>query len=362
MTGAAREWLDTVRRNMHAEGPQVLRIVIAVAVSWQLCVWLGSVQPPIYAVLVPLVAMRDAPGSAFNVSLARLVGVVGGLLLGMVVLSWLKPSAIAVSVVMLLALAIGIAVRIGGVLNLQIAISALMLFANADPSSYALARLWETAVGAAVTIVLAPLLFPTNPARAFSRALDDVATSSGENLVLAADLLAMAPETTGGDGSAREELARRLQAQVSRVDDQARKLPAQLAAARRAVRLHPRWRRRHTQELADLVRPTEVAPEIAELIRVHVADATELGSRVDAQDWRAAAAPLVRPVALPLAEAVTAELSGEPNPAAVEQATSAIRADMAADPTRLGAVIRRPLRRLVALLAGLDEPNRSPAR
>jgi len=131
-------------RTSVSEGPQLVRIVIGVAVSWQLCVWLGAVHPPIYAALVPLVAMRDAPESAFNVSFARLVGVVGGLVLGMVVLSWLKPSAASVAVVMALALAAGIMLRVGGVLNLQVAISALMVFANADPSSYALDRLWET--------------------------------------------------------------------------------------------------------------------------------------------------------------------------------------------------------------------------
>jgi hypothetical protein len=197
------------------------------------------------------------------------------------------------------------------------------------------------------------LLLPTNPARAFSRALHDVATTSGENLILASDLLALEPDATTDDGSPHDELTRRLEAQSSRVDDQARTLPARLAAARRAVRIHPRWRRRHAQELDDLVRPTDAAPDIAELVRAHVADVAELGIRVDAQDWRATTAPLTRAIVLPLAEAVTGGLTGEPNREALDKASAALQAHMTADSTRLGAVIRRPLRRILTLLTRL---------
>ena len=101
-----RERVRTVRRNLRVEGPQIARILVAAAVSWELCVWLGATQPPVFAVVVPLVAMRDAPDSALNVSMARLVGVVAGLSIGIAVLSWLRPSA--VSVVLVLALALGV--------------------------------------------------------------------------------------------------------------------------------------------------------------------------------------------------------------------------------------------------------------
>jgi hypothetical protein len=77
-----RERVRTVRRNLRVEGPQIARILVAAAVSWELCVWLGATQPPVFAVVVPLLAMRDAPDSALNVSVARLVGVVAGLSIG----------------------------------------------------------------------------------------------------------------------------------------------------------------------------------------------------------------------------------------------------------------------------------------
>jgi hypothetical protein len=335
---------STVRAALPREGPSVVRIVVAAAVSWQVCVWLGATQPPVYAVVVPLVAVRDAPGSALNVSLARLVGVVAGLAVGIGVLAWLRPSALTVALVLAVALAIGMVLRIGDTLNVQVAVSALLVFANADPASYAVARLWETAVGAVVTVVLSPLLLPTNPARSFVAALRDVADGAAEDLLLAADL--------PGDPAdpARDDLAARLRHRTHRRDDAARRLPDQLASARRAVRLHPLWRRRHTAGLAALEGPAAAAPEITALVRAHVADVVELGRRTDTREWWAASAARNREIVLPLAEAVAAGLRGTPDGDALARAAEALRAHSAADHSPLGGLVRRPLRRMLTVL------------
>ena len=76
MTATTSMWmhhqLACARPILAAEGPSMLRIVVASVVAWQVCVWLGAQQPPIFAVIVPLVALRDAPYSALNVSMVRL--------------------------------------------------------------------------------------------------------------------------------------------------------------------------------------------------------------------------------------------------------------------------------------------------
>lgn len=343
---------SAVRAALPREGPSVVRIVVASAVSWQVCVWLGATQPPIYAVIVPLVAIRDAPGSALNVSLARLVGVVAGLAVGIGVLAWLRPSALTVALVLAVALAIGMVLRIGDTLNIQVAVSALLVFANADPASYAVSRLWETAVGAVVTVVLSPLLLPTNPARSFVTALREVADGAAEDLVLAADL------PVDPADPAREDLAARLTDRVHRRDDTARKLPGRLASARRAVRLHPLWRRRHAAELAALEEPTAAAPEITELVRTHVTDVVELGRRPDTCAWWAGTAARTRAVVRPLADAVAAGLKGTPDREALAETAAAVEAHTAADHSALGGLIRRPLRRAERLLTTLAGPDR----
>jgi uncharacterized membrane protein YgaE (UPF0421/DUF939 family) len=175
LVDAAREVSGRVRPVLATEGPYVVRIVVASVVSWQICLWLGANQPPVYAVIVPLVALRDAPYSALNVSTARLVGVVGGVCVGFGVLQFMRPSTLAVAVVLAIALLFGMALRVGGAFNVQVGASALLVFANADPDSYALTRLWETAVGVVVTVALAPVLLPRNPYRAYVRSRDTVA-------------------------------------------------------------------------------------------------------------------------------------------------------------------------------------------
>ena len=157
------------------EWPQVARLVVVAGVAWQVCVWLGADYPPVLAVIVPLVSLRDDPFSAFNFSIARLVGVVAGVVAGICVLQLLRPGVLAVVLVLGLSLVIGIVLRVGDVLNIQVAVSALLVFSSADPESYGLTRLWETGVGAVVTIVLAPLLFPANPLTAARAELQAIA-------------------------------------------------------------------------------------------------------------------------------------------------------------------------------------------
>jgi uncharacterized membrane protein YccC len=161
---------------------------VASVVAWQLCIWLGAQQPPIFAVIVPLVALRDAPYSALNVSMVRLIGVVGGVLIGIAVLHVIRPSALAVGLVLAIALPFGMLLRVGGAFNVQVAVSALLVFASPDPDAYAAARLWETAVGAAVTVILAALLFPPNPYRTFVASRDEAVTQLADELRTGAQL------------------------------------------------------------------------------------------------------------------------------------------------------------------------------
>jgi uncharacterized membrane protein YgaE (UPF0421/DUF939 family) len=128
------------------EVPQAVRVVIAAGVSWQLCMWILNGphgHPPVYAAVVPLVAMRDHPYSAFNVSLDRLVGVLAGVCLGIAVVQWLGLSTLAVVLVLAVGLIGGIALQLGPGTNIQVAASSLLVFSNPDPNVYAFARLWR---------------------------------------------------------------------------------------------------------------------------------------------------------------------------------------------------------------------------
>ncbi|MGD9570671.1 MAG: aromatic acid exporter family protein [Thermoleophilia bacterium] len=345
MTGL-RESLTRRARDVVAavpvEGPYIVRILVVAAVSWQVCVWLGADNPPVYAVIVPLMTIRDEPGSAFNLSIGRLVGVVAGLGIGLLVLAVLEPGLGALALVMAIALAVGIVARVGGSMNVQVALSALLVFANAAPDSFAFDRLWETLVGAVVTVALAPVLLPTDPAKAMQRRRARAAEACRDALLAARGLLG-----DGGDDRGRAEAAAR------EADAAAQELPVRLADARTAVRMRPLWRRRHPGGLEAFDEVAEAAPDVAALIVVHVADVLEMRDRDDAREWWGTAAPHVREILPPLAEATAARLAGAPAAAPLAAAGAAIDRFSAADGSMLGAIVRRPLKRILAILEGL---------
>ncbi|MFC5061646.1 FUSC family protein [Actinomycetospora atypica] len=328
------------------EGRVLLRILVAAAVAWELCVRLGATQPPVFAVIVPLVALRDAPDTVFDVSLGRVVGVVAGLAIGVGVLSLLRPGTLAVVLVLGVALAVGVVLRVAGALNVQVAVSALLVFANTDPSAYAVSRLWETAVGAAVTIVLAPLLLPTNPVRSFRRELDAVAQECADHLRAVADLLAPHP------GPTTEELRDRTRTTEVR----ALGLAPKLATARRAVRLNPLWRRRYRHALDPVTSRADAAAEVAASVRLYADDVAELAGREDVRAWWDAMHDRTRTVVLALADTVAGPLAGQasPGPGHVRDLLAAHRD---ADPTTFGAVVRRPLVRITRVLDRLAEAD-----
>ena len=59
----------TLRKRFLAEWPQIVRIVIAAVVSWEVCQLIDTSAVPIFAVVAPLVAMRDQTFKAKVVSL-----------------------------------------------------------------------------------------------------------------------------------------------------------------------------------------------------------------------------------------------------------------------------------------------------
>ncbi len=102
---------------------------------------LGAGEPRIYAALVPMVSLRDNPFSALDLSVARLVGVVAWLLIAIGVLAFFQPTTMAVAAVLTLALLVGVVLRIGNVMNTQVAVSALLVFNSTDIEGYAVTRL-----------------------------------------------------------------------------------------------------------------------------------------------------------------------------------------------------------------------------
>lgn len=317
--------------------------MLAACLAWQLALWLGATSPPVYAAIVPLVALRDAPFSAFDVSLSRLLGVVTGLAIGMLLLQWLEPTTLALALVLALGLAVSVLLGSDGALNVQVALSALLVFANADPDHYAVGRLWETAVGAGVTLVLAPLLYPSNPVTALEQQLRELEQRLS-GVLRTAESSAGQPPDAG--------LARALDA-LPDLEARASTLTTDLTAARQSLRLNP-LRRRYADGLEALAPPVGLAAQATTQVRLFVEDLDEFAHRPDEHPaWLRSTAPVVA-VVEPLATAVEQALERGDASAPLARAQQALRDYMQADPDPLAAVLRRPLHRLMHLVGDLQ--------
>lgn len=323
---------------LRAEGPAAARMVVTVAAAWQAALWLGADQPPVFAAMVPLVALRGDPMTALGTSLQRILGVVAGVLLAIAVLNLWQPSTLTLALVVALGLGVGMVLRAGGALNIQVALSSLLVFANTSPDSYALDRVWETAAGAAVTILLAPLLWPPDPQRVLGAVAGDCGARLSRSLTGTAAVLG------GGPAAARDNLAR-VHVHVEAVHAGA----ARAREAERALRFNPLRRR---QRGAVRLRAERIAA--ADGLAVHVAT---LAGEVDAFAGRDDLAPDLARARLQLPElasltarAVERALSGEDPRAAVTAARKGLVAYARADTRPLAVALRRPLHRVLDAL------------
>ena len=146
--------LEVARREL----PRAVRIAVAATLSWWIARLLGA-DRPVFAVIVPMVAIRDDTHAALSLSLGRMLGVIAGVLLGIAVVAAAGVSTAAIVLLLVIGLAVGLFLRTGPELNTQIAISALLVVIvtkNAD--EYAVERIWETGVGSIVSLAVAAFL------------------------------------------------------------------------------------------------------------------------------------------------------------------------------------------------------------
>jgi uncharacterized membrane protein YgaE (UPF0421/DUF939 family) len=108
---------------------------------------------------VPILVIRSDTTATLRGSLGRVVGVLLGVGLGLASLEIARPSPVTVGLTVAVALLIDRFVR--GLPHVELdtrsqtAVSALiMLFVASSVTSYAVARLWETAIGGALALLV----------------------------------------------------------------------------------------------------------------------------------------------------------------------------------------------------------------
>lgn len=295
--------------------------------AWWLAVELGASRP-IFAALVPLVAMTGDPFATVSVSLARIVGVFAGVGIGILFVHADVSSTWRVAGVLFLGAAGSVVLKVGGRPNLEVPIAGLFLigFATTAAGPLGVQRIWETAVGGAVAIAVSSLLWPPDPVRALRRQIDRLRHE------LVADLTTVAADLATGSG----EAAAHLDAVREHSRDAVRDV-FELGAARRSLRWSP-LRRRDQPAVDVLERQINLAARIFRHTRALARDVAD--TRVT--DTALAAATRH------LADAADRALTGRPAASALARAAQELGRAFAGD----AAMVAAQLRQLHADLAG----------
>jgi uncharacterized membrane protein YgaE (UPF0421/DUF939 family) len=136
----------------------IAKIAVASSIAW----WLGNLagQPrPVFAALAPVLVIRSDPTATLRGSFGRVIGMLAGVGIGLAGLAIARPSPLLVGFVVAAALGVDKLItslpRLGLDTKSQSAVSALiLLFVANGVTNYAMARIWETAIGAGVGLII----------------------------------------------------------------------------------------------------------------------------------------------------------------------------------------------------------------
>ena len=161
---------------------QVLKTSVAVVVSWVICAALFSQPLPIFAAIAALLVVQPSVNQSLSKGVERSFGVIGGVVIAYVVGFLLPQSSWIVLGVVVVALLVAWALRLGPGSANQLPISAMLVLAiGVQTPEYALDRILETVIGAVVALVVNAAIVPPvllRPAHlAVGRLLRDVAAA-----------------------------------------------------------------------------------------------------------------------------------------------------------------------------------------
>ena len=283
----------------------ILRTSVASGLAW----WLGNPvgQPkPYFAVLAVIIAMQAHTYGSLLKAAQFLLGVLGGLVLGVLALRTPGLSVPVVTGLIFVALLLGTRLKVGPDTNIQIAISALLLLAI-GAVDWGVTRLWETAVGGAVAVVVATLFWPANPVRELRKEIQTTRDRLGAGLVAIHELVVRSGP--GGDPAGVLERAR---ANQQRADS----VVSHVGQADDALRWNL-WHAGKRPQLAGLERQARLLAQAYQHVRSLAREAPDLRPREGPEP------PWLHQVRAPLWDAVRLNLEaldrrldgGEPEPA-----------------------------------------------
>jgi uncharacterized membrane protein YgaE (UPF0421/DUF939 family) len=306
-----------------------LKAAAGCGLAWALGQALGSPRP-FNAVLAVIILMQgNAYGSLLN-ALQFLLGVAAGLVLGIVANLVFGLSAPVLALVIFVTMLMGGFIKVSSQgFNNQIAISALLVLASGSADN--VNRLWETALGGAVGVAVAALVWPPNPVRGLREEYRQVRRQ------IAADVRATL--RLAGAGEDAEAHRRNVRAHAERADAAV----AQVGPAEEALRWSP-WHHGRIHDLSRLEDRLRLLSHLYRTTRALARQAAE-APRAERDEWERARPDLAR-AGEAAVEAMERRLGGQDAREAVRRGHEAVGRFAAAAPREQHAV---------ALAAALDD-------
>lgn len=341
---AARAW---AAQRLRRQGPTAARILLIAAIAWQVTLWAGARNPPVYAAFAPLMALRSDPFSSMNAVVMRVLGVMLGVGLALSLVNLLTPalpSLVGLVMVLGLALLVGILIGPGTSLNPQVGLSALLVLANPAPDAYGMTRIWETAAGGLITVVLAPLLWPPHPYRELSALARDCAVRLPGALAGSVAVL--------GDPVA----AQANRASVAQEAEEMGRLRERAGEAERAMRFNP-LRRGDRSRVAALAARLRTVAQTAPYTNLLAVEADTLSARDGDSPALRRARQELPAVIEATARTVGDMLEGRDAADAAADARGLLDRYRQADPRAVAVALRRPFLKVLDLC---DPPRPAP--
>lgn len=222
---------------------QVLKSAAATIAAWLIAGWLIPGPLPVFAAIAALLVVQPSVNQSLAKALERSAGVILGVVIAVLLSLLLGGQSWVVLAAVVVALLIAWALRASTGTGNQVAISAVLVLAlGSSNPDYALDRILETLIGAAVGFVVNVAVVPpvlSTPARRDIGML-------GRELAASLDRLADALPTTRSAAQLYELM---LEARLLRPMKEAAE--ASLTAAEESLALNPR-RGRHREDLDQL--------------------------------------------------------------------------------------------------------------
>ncbi len=142
--------------------PALWRTALAAAIAWQVATWTVGARP-YFAPLAAILCTQVTVAGSVSRALERTAGVAGGIVLALAAVRVVGASAFSVGGLVLVGMAVSQTLRLGPTAVSQVAISAILVLSlGAHTPGYAIARIVDTAIGAATAVALQVFLFPAD--------------------------------------------------------------------------------------------------------------------------------------------------------------------------------------------------------